>query len=45
MARDEVQGLGVVLGSGCSRVVVGEVLVVGATRPPTSGFGALEWVL
>ena len=46
LARDEVQGLGVELWSGCSRVVVGEVLVAGAIRPPHEWFlGALEQVL
>ena len=46
LARDEVQGLGVELWSGCSRVVVVEVLVMGVTRPPHEWFlGALELVL
>ena len=49
LARDEVQGLGVELWSGCSRVVVVEVLVMGVIRPPprvvsgSSGAGAPEW--
>ena len=46
MARDEVQGLGVELWSGCSRVGVVEVLVMGVTRPPHKwSLGALELVL